>query len=344
MNFKFNRKPLKEKIYKWYVCGYYDINARGVEDNLTTNDVEEAKDFAWELVNRGDFVIVKNMHNGKSAIVNEDDAFDDVSEYLNDIFRSIDGRTNESLKEDTANNDFKFKIGDIAYTLVFSFNNGKRGAYHPVTIDDMWTDKYGNQYSYYEEDGNKVASCPEKFLLNKQELKRRLADGDILYRLDKNKKWFRVDESLKEDTVKQNNDKYNRVVKKFNSLEGAREFKSKLPKGAEARIDYFDTENKDGSVSEWWEVCYWENRLKEDISDYEIDKVYKKLSKLNKVDFGALEDEFLKTRPSLKDAVYKFYGTILNTKSYCKDFVQWAKEEKGIDLKGLPCKESYRRR
>ena len=104
MNFRFNRKPLKEKIYKWYVCGYYDINARAVEDNLTTNDVEEAKDFAWELVNRGDFVIVKNMHNGKSAIINEDDVFDDVSEYLNDIFRSIDGRTNESLKE---------KVGDL---------------------------------------------------------------------------------------------------------------------------------------------------------------------------------------------------------------------------------------
>ena len=84
--------------------------------------------------------------------------------------------------------------------------------------------------------------------------------------------------------------------------------------------------------------------LKEDISDYEIDKVYKKLSKLNNVDFGALEDEYLKTRPSLKDAVYKFYGTILNTKSYCKDFVKWAKEEKGIDLKGLPCKESLQRR
>jgi len=95
-------------------------------------------------------------------------------------------------------------------------------------------------------------------------------------------------------------------------------------------------------ILEHWNNIMGES-LKEDISDYEIDKVYKKLSKLNKVDFGALEDEYLETKPSVKDAVYKFYGTILNTKKYCKDFVQWAKEEKGIDLKGLPCKESYLR-
>lgn len=337
MNFKFNRKPLKEKIYKWYVCGYYDINARGVEDNLTTNDVEEAKDFAWELVNRGDFVVVKNMHNGKSAIVNEDDVFDDVSEYLNDIFRSIDGRTNESLKEDAniikvlPSREYRQKLlGELEKRLGYAPNDS---VFSTIREWDKYHKKYGwtpRQYAEWAEPEEELREYVRELIY---------AYEDILGH------WNDImGESLKEDTVKQNNDKYNRVVKKFNSLEGAREFKSKLPKGAEARIDYFDTENKDGSVSEWWEVCYWENRLKEDISDYEIDKVYKKLSKLNKVDFGALEDEYLKTRPSLKDAVYKFYGTILNTKSYCKDFVKWAKEEKGIDLKGLPCKESYRRR
>lgn len=80
--------------------------------------------------------------------------------------------------------------------------------------------------------------------------------------------------------------------------------------------------------------------VKEDIADNDIDRVYKKLSKLNGVDFGKLEDEYLRTRPSVKDAVYKFYGTVLNMKSYCKDFVNWVKEKKGIDLKGIPCKKN----
>lgn len=116
--------------------------------------------------------------------------------------------------------------------------------------------------------------------------------------------------------------------------------------------DYADWECDSYEEAEEWFWDYgteevvddrFDESLKEDISDYEIDKVYKKLSKLNKIDFGALEDEFLKTRLSLKDAVYKFYGTILNTKSYCKDFVKWAKEEKGIDLKGLPCQSFSKR-
>lgn len=100
-----------------------------------------------------------------------------------------------------------------------------------------------------------------------------------------------------------------------------------------------DAVYREGSSGEYDEI---DESLKEGISDNDIDKVYKKLSKLNKVDFGKLEDEFLKTRPSLKDAVYRFYGTILNTNSYCKDFIKWVKEEKGIDLKGLPCKEGLK--
>jgi hypothetical protein len=69
-----------------------------------------------------------------------------------------------------------------------------------------------------------------------------------------------INESLNEDTVKQNK----RLEKKFNSRKDAEEFIGKLPKEAEARIDYFDHENEDGSVSEWYEVYYWENQLEED--------------------------------------------------------------------------------
>jgi len=97
---------------------------------------------------------------------------------------------------------------------------------------------------------------------------------------------------------------------------------------------HIDAVYREGSSGEY------DYELEEDIADNDIDKVYRRLSKLNKVDFGALEDEYLNQRPSVKDAVYKFYGTVLNMKSYCNDFAKWAKEEKGIDLKGIPCKKN----
>ena len=113
--------------------------------------------------------------------------------------------------------------------------------------------------------------------------------------------------------------------------------------------DYADWECDTYEEAEEWFYNYdteeyiddrFDESLKEDISDDDIQRVYKKLSKLNGVNFEKLEDEYLRTKPSLRDAVYKFYGTILNAKSYCKDFIKWVKEEKGIDLKGLPCKKN----
>lgn len=100
---------------------------------------------------------------------------------------------------------------------------------------------------------------------------------------------------------------------------------------------YFHTTDDDFEVID--EGCK-RKVVKEDIADNDIDKVYKRLSKLNNVDFGKLEDEYLRTRPSVGDAVFKFYGTVLNMNYYCKDFVNWVKEEKGIDLKGIPCKKN----
>jgi len=74
-----------------------------------------------------------------------------------------------------------------------------------------------------------------------------------------------VNESLKESKE--------RKTKKFDSLEKAKKFKNSLPKEAEAKMDSFDTEKKDGSVKEWWEVYYFdtgkakEESLKEDFEE-----------------------------------------------------------------------------
>lgn len=91
-----------------------------------------------------------------------------------------------------------------------------------------------------------------------------------------------INESLKEDTIKQNK----RSEKKFNSRKNAEEFMKKLPKEAEAEMDYFDHENEDGSVSEWYEVYYWENPLIEDTVKTKSGKW------VNKGDTGKAHGEF----------------------------------------------------
>ena len=63
------------------------------------------------------------------------------------------------------------------------------------------------------------------------------------------------DPLLKNESLKEGKE---RKTKKFDSLEKAKKFKNSLPKEAEAKMDSFDTEKKDGSVKEWWEVYYFD--------------------------------------------------------------------------------------
>ena len=51
---------------KYYVAGYYGSDLRGLEDNLATDDFEEALDFAHELASRGDYVEIVNEITGKA--------------------------------------------------------------------------------------------------------------------------------------------------------------------------------------------------------------------------------------------------------------------------------------
>ena len=94
-------KQLKEAngdVNKWYVVGYFDTNRRGVDDNLMTDDIDEAKDFAWEMANRA-YTVVKNEETGKEVVIDPDEVIDDVSEYINDKFRETED-FDESLDED----------------------------------------------------------------------------------------------------------------------------------------------------------------------------------------------------------------------------------------------------
>lgn len=75
----------------------------------------------------------------------------------------------ESLKEST-DGKFKFNSGDIAYTPI------GRDIYIPVTIKDAWFGtEYGltgNFYSYTYRDGSLCSSCPEQFLLTRDEVQK----------------------------------------------------------------------------------------------------------------------------------------------------------------------------
>ena len=64
----------------------------------------------------------------------------------------------------------KFKKGDIAYTPICSYDNGKKHIYEQVQIENSWCDEqFGNLYSFIHQNGDKCSSCPEQFLLNQEE-------------------------------------------------------------------------------------------------------------------------------------------------------------------------------
>ena len=65
---------------------------------------------------------------------------------------------------------------------------------------------------------------------------------------------------------------YNRLKRTFDSFEGAKKFAGFLDKDLEPMIDQFDHENDDGSVSNWYEVYYWDP---ESFHEDELDEAYK---------------------------------------------------------------------
>lgn len=51
---------------RYYVAGYYGSDLRGLEDNLATDDFEEALDFAHKYASNGDYVEIINEVTGKA--------------------------------------------------------------------------------------------------------------------------------------------------------------------------------------------------------------------------------------------------------------------------------------
>ena len=296
------------------------IELDGVNE-LAVGDAIKALDKEWVYIGNGKALLTseplrKMAFNGNDAKGNKY-ATSDIKAYLDQWLKDNKGK-NEGLKEE---------LYDIFYD--------------------------------YEDDGGYVSrDNKEEFEGDWHELQQYIKSMrrngcyniDAVYREGSSGEYDEVDESLLQDIQRDYKD-----LNKVNDVNIAKledEFQA-------THKDFFDRIGYHGSVmysERAWEAFkkwakkekgieikdFCDEGLKEDIADNDIDKVYKRLSKLNKVDFGKLEDEFLKDRPNVKDAVYKFYGTILNTNRYCKDFIKWAREEKGIDLKGLPCNEGLK--
>lgn len=74
---------------------------------------------------------------------------------------------------------YKFKKNDIAYTIFASFDNGKKHFYEKVIIDNALRN---NNYSFIHSDGSICSSCPQQFLLTKNELEKELKKGSKLVR------------------------------------------------------------------------------------------------------------------------------------------------------------------
>ena len=77
---------------KYYVAGFFDRNYRGVDDNLMTDSYDDAIDFAWKLVNNGDYIQLKNNDTGEEYRFEPDEVLDGMDyEFgnLEDIFHSV---------------------------------------------------------------------------------------------------------------------------------------------------------------------------------------------------------------------------------------------------------------
>jgi hypothetical protein len=80
-----------EEDFKYYVAGYFDSRLRGLDDNLATNDFDEALNKAHELASNGDYVEITNEITGKSHTYDPDEwmeaiDYGDIPESARDLF------------------------------------------------------------------------------------------------------------------------------------------------------------------------------------------------------------------------------------------------------------------
>lgn len=77
----------EDDYYKYYVVGYFDIQQRGVDNNLQTRYFSEALDFAHDLACNGDFITIKNLITGDFVTYTPDEWMEAIE--LGDVPSSV---------------------------------------------------------------------------------------------------------------------------------------------------------------------------------------------------------------------------------------------------------------
>ena len=117
---------------KYYVVGYFDNKRMGIDDNLMTDDIDEAMDKAWELTCAGDYVEIKNMITGDKEYMDIDEVDDDGGEYVAYKFRLIESK---QLKESPG----------VSETFIYNFLEAWGGLEEPEKVVAYY-DYNNNQY------------------------------------------------------------------------------------------------------------------------------------------------------------------------------------------------------
>lgn len=68
----------EDNIEKFYVAAYFDENMRGLEDNLMTDNFDEAIDFIHHYANNGNTVEIKNQITGERQVYSPDEWMEEI--------------------------------------------------------------------------------------------------------------------------------------------------------------------------------------------------------------------------------------------------------------------------
>ena len=179
---------------------------------------------------------------------------DDFGNYL-DMYKALDKQGKEKISKLAKELDESLKEGltsnDLTLEQVKAFPVGT--VLGIDTLEDPEDPHFKDRDNYFEyrkhDDGWHVFADDEEYFEGEPSddytvfMALTNLNAPKVYSID-------VKKSLKEG--------YNRLSKKFDNVEDARKFAKFLDPDLKPMIDQFDHENDDGSVSNWYEVYYWD--------------------------------------------------------------------------------------
>ena len=260
--------------------------------NLPAYAVEFLSGYAGYGVNRVETKYFRTKEEQEQFVKElEENGAQGVKTYTIDNFYHTEA--DESLTE---------AIDDKIYLLTVGYGDDEwdegEEEFSSKSLDTIIDFLLNNEEGYYVPDKDKLVSA----LVNIGDEYFDDVDGMYKIKVVDHYQGTNLDESLEEDIVKKKNGKwvnkgkhgehgefktkeaareqqkamfaegYNRLKRTFDSFEEAKKFAGFLDKDLEPMIDQFDHENDDGSVSNWYEVYYWDP---ESFHEDELDEAYK---------------------------------------------------------------------